>query len=51
MYVEREFNNIKEAADFITEHNITRENIIDITLHAIDNGITITFTTDIEPEV
>lgn len=46
MYVERTFESIKAAGDYIAEHGISRDDIIEITLHTSDNGVTITFTTE-----
>ena len=48
MYVERTFDSIKEAGDFIVERNISKDDIVEITLHTSDNGVTITFTTEVE---
>ena len=48
MYVERTFDSIKEAGDYITNHGIDKKDIIAITLHNSDNGITLTFTTEAE---
>ena len=50
MYVERTFDSIKEAGDYITEHGISKSDIVQITLHNLDNGVTLTFTTEAEVE-
>ena len=50
MYVEKTFDGIKQAGDFIAEHHISKDDIVEITLHTHDNGVTLTFTTEAELE-